>query len=198
VTSPFKPRLYLINHSLYQDTTGSSTSKRGILFIYDVFGLFIQTIRGADILASGFAPLPDSGGEYQVFMPDFFGSGPADVSGFPAKTPAQIATLQAFFQGPANPAKNLGRVVPLMEAIQTAHPEIEEWAVFGTCWGGKLAAMLSTEGTLFRVAGQAHPSLIEIGDAEKVAIPMVVLPSVDEVPEVRSPCICSSGDVFSI
>lgn len=119
-------------------------------------------------------------------MPDFFGSNPADLSGYPSKTPAQIAGILAFLQGPANPANNLAKIAPLMSAIKAAHPEIDEWAVFGTCWGAKLAALLSREGTAFKTAGQAHPSLIELGDAGQVVIPMVVLPSVDEVPEVRS------------
>lgn len=45
------------------DTAGSPIAKRGILFVYDIFGYAPQTIQGADILADE---------SYFVVMPDFF------------------------------------------------------------------------------------------------------------------------------
>lgn len=95
--------------------------------------------------------------------------------------------------GPANPATHLERIAPLMVKIEEKHPEIEEWAVFGTCWGAKMVSNLGRNGSLFKVGGQAHPSLIEFGDAGKIVVPMVVLPSVDEVPEVcTTPRLCDT------
>lgn len=152
--------------------------------IYDVFGIFVQTVRGADILASGYHETPDKGGEYKVFMPDWFGDNPADVSHYPPKTPKEVADTNWFMNGPANPAGTVPKIAPLMEAIKKANPQIESWAIQGFCWGGKIAALVSQEGSLFKAAGQAHPSLLERADASKVTIPMVVLPSLDEVPEV--------------
>jgi dienelactone hydrolase len=153
--------------------------------IYDVFGLFIQTIRGADILASGFpSDSGDKAGDYQVFMPDFFGDNPSDITTFPPKTPAQVKFTTAFMTGPAAPNRTVPLIAPIMEELKRAHPEIESWAVLGFCWGGKIAALVSQEGSLFKASGQCHPSLIDTEDAKKVRIPMVVLPSMDEDTEV--------------
>jgi len=163
--------------------TGASTATRGILVCYDVFGLYIQTIRGADILASGYPPLNDNAGNFKVFMPDFFGDSPSDLSKFPPKTPAEIKFITDFMSGPANPDKTVPLISPLMEAIKKAHPHIESWAIHGFCWGGKIAAIVSQPGSLFKASGQSHPSLLDIEDAKKVSIPMVVLPSMDEDPE---------------
>lgn len=67
-------------------------------------------------------------------MPDFFGDHVADLSIFPVKLPGDIAAVEAFFAGPANPPANLEKIAQLMTEIKKRHPEIEEWAVFGTCW----------------------------------------------------------------
>ena len=153
--------------------------------VYDVFGLYIQTIKGADILASGYAPANDTAGDFKVFMPDFFGDNPQDMANFPPKTPKQTKAIMDFMYGPASPDKSVPLVGPIMEEIQKAHPEVTSWAVFGTCWGGKIAALVSQEGTMFKASGQVHPSLLALDDAGKVANPMVVLPSMDEDVEVR-------------
>jgi dienelactone hydrolase len=166
--------------------TGPKTSTRGILFIYDVFGLYIQTLRGADILSTGFpSPLPlDNSGTYRVFMPDFFSSEPAELSNYPPKTPKQFSYISQFMAGPADPSKTLPLIPGIMKELQEKNPEIESWAVLGFCWGGKIAALSSQEGTLFKASAQAHPSLLDTEDAKKIVIPHVVLPSNDEVPEV--------------
>ena len=166
------------------DETGSPNAKRGIFLCYDVFGLFIQTIRGADILASGYPQLPDEAGDFKVFMPDFFGDSPSDIANFPPKTPVQIKAVTAFMTGPAHPDKNVPLVLPLLEAMKKENPQIESWAIMGFCWGGKIAALHSQAGTPFKASGQCHPSLLEQGDATKVTIPHVVLPSMDESLEV--------------
>lgn len=148
--------------------------------VYDVFGLYIQTLKGADILASGYAPANDTAGDFKVFMPDFFGDHPQDIANFPPKTPAQIKSIMDYMTGPADPAKTVPLIAPMMEEIKKQHPELTTFAIFGTCWGGKIAALVSQEGSLFEASAQVHPSLLDINDASKVAIPMVVLPSMDE------------------
>jgi dienelactone hydrolase len=171
----------LTNHT---DETGSLTATRGIFMVYDVFGLYIQTLKGADILASGYAPANDTAGDFKVFMPDFFGDHPQDIANFPPKTPAQIKSIMDYMTGPADPAKTVPLIAPMMEEIKKQHPELTTFAIFGTCWGGKIAALVSQEGSLFEASAQVHPSLLDINDASKVAIPMVVLPSMDEDVEV--------------
>lgn len=55
------------------DVTGSPNATRGIFLCYDVFGLFVQAIKGADILAFNYPDLPDGVGDFKVFMSDFWG-----------------------------------------------------------------------------------------------------------------------------
>jgi dienelactone hydrolase len=165
--------------------TGSDTTKRGIFVCYDIFGLYIQSIRGADILASDYAPQPDEAGDFKVFMPVFFGDHPADIANYPPKTPPQQKAIMDFMTGPANPAKTLPLILPLLDAMKKENPQIESWAILGYCWGGKISALVSQEGSPFKASGQCHPSLLETVDATKIVIPHVVLPSMDEVPEVR-------------
>lgn len=166
------------------DETGSPTAKRGIFLCYDIFGLYIQTIRGADILASGYSPIPDNSGDFKVFMPVFFGNSPADAANYPPKTPAQTKAISDFMTGPANPNKTVPLILPLLEAMKKKNPQIESWAILGFCWGGKIAALLSQAGTPFKASAQCHPSLLEQRDASNITIPHVVLPSMEEVPEV--------------
>jgi dienelactone hydrolase len=71
-----------------------------------------------------------------------------------------------------------------MADIMKKHPEIKEWGVVGYCWGAKMAALCSREGSVFRASALLHPSLLEQEDAGKVTVPMCVLASVDEIPEV--------------
>lgn len=119
-------------------------------------------------------------------MPDFFGDNPQDLNNYPPKTPAQTKIILDYFAtGPAALDKNIPLVLPLLEDMKARHPEIESWAIMGFCWGGKMAALFSTEGSLFKAAAQCHPSLVDLDDAKKVKIPMVVLPSMDENVEVR-------------
>lgn len=166
--------------------TGSPSAKKGIFVCYDIFGLYIQTIRGQDILASGYPATPDNAGEFKVFMPDWFGDSPADAANYPPKNPAQTKSIMDFMTGPANPEKTVPLIVPFLEAIKKQNPQIESWAILGYCWGGKIAAILSRAGTPFKASAQVHPSLLEMGDASKVTIPHVVLPSMEEVPEVSA------------
>src|ERR1700709_974413 len=119
------------------DETGSSNAKRGIFLCYDVFGLYIQALKGADILASGYEPVPDTAGDFKVFMPDFWGDHPQDLSIFPPKTPTEFKKINDFFvTGPANLDKTRPLIMPLFEAMKAKHPEIKVWAIMGFCWGG--------------------------------------------------------------
>lgn len=117
-------------------------------------------------------------------MPDFFGDNPADAANYPPKNPAQTKAIGDFMTGPANPNKKLPLIIPILEAIQQANPQIESWAIMGYCWGGKIAALMSQTGTPFKASAQCHPSLLEQDDASKITIPHAVLPSMEEVPQV--------------
>jgi dienelactone hydrolase len=114
------------------DETGPSTAKSGILMIYDIFGFFPQTLRGADILASG-----DESKQFKVFMPEWFEA--ADISQYPPDTAEKMTYITNFFAGPASPSRVLALIPSLMDAVKAAHPEITQWGIIGFCWGAKVA-----------------------------------------------------------
>ncbi|CZS87910.1 hypothetical protein WAI453_000292 [Rhynchosporium graminicola] len=180
---------HVTHNGLRTYETGPKDAKRGIVLIYDVFGEFIQTIRGADILATGYPAIPDTAGEFKVFMPDWFGDSPADLAAYPPKTPAQFKYIQEFMGGPADPSRTLPLILPLLSTLKASNPSIQSWAILGFCWGGKLAVLLSGEGSEFKASAQTHPSLLDIKDAREVRIPHCVLPSMEEVPEVVDPWV---------
>jgi dienelactone hydrolase len=182
-----KNRIHLRPHSDDTiDKTGPSGAKRGILVIYDVFGLYVQALKGADILGYDYDEQPDNAGEFQVFMPDWFGDHPQDMANFPPKNPKQFKAIMDFMHGHGDPARTVPLIAPLMADVRKRHPEIESFSILGFCWGGKIASLVCQEGTIFKAAAQCHPSMLDTEDAKKVTVPMCILPSQDEVPEVSS------------
>lgn len=155
-------------------STGFSDAKNGILFVYDIFGYYPQTIQGADILAHS-----DSEKPYQVFMPDFFEGSPADLAWYPPDTKEKGEKLGEFFNTTAAPPKALERIPKLVEAIKKDHG-VEKLAILGFCWGGKIANLSSQKGTPFGAAAACHPAMVDPEDAPKVTIPIALLPSKDE------------------
>lgn len=154
--------------------TGPSDAKKAILLVMDIFGFFPQTLQGADILAEG-----DKEQKYQVFIPDFFGGKPADISWFPPDTEEKGQKLGAFFKDPADPQKAAGRIPALAAAIKKEFG-VEGLAAVGFCWGGKVVNLSVREGTPFKAAAVAHPAFVDPEDAAQVTVPIAILPSKDE------------------
>lgn len=50
-------------------------------------------------MASGYSPISDDGGDFKVFMPDFLGGNPADLSNYPPKTQHQSKAIGDFMTG---------------------------------------------------------------------------------------------------
>jgi hypothetical protein len=117
------------------DETGSSKAKNAILLIYDIFGMYPQTIQGADILASSITEI--SGVPTKVFMPDWFKE-PADITQYPPDTPEKLAYIHGYFAVQASPDAIIPQIPGLMKAMMEKNPTIESWGVIGHCWGGKV------------------------------------------------------------
>ena len=152
--------------------TGQPEGKEAILYIYDIFGFWPQTLQGADIL----------GQRYKVFMPDWFEGKPADIAWYPPDTKEKGEKLGNFFQTTGAPPKTVERVPKVLEALKKM-PEnsaITKWAIVGMCWGGKVVAFTTQAGTEFKVAASCHPAMVDPNDAKNAAVPTVMLPSKDE------------------
>jgi len=154
-------------------TVGSTSSTRGIIYIYDALGYTNQTFQGADRLAEHLEAL--------VLMPDFF-EGPAlDTSIFQMGEEERKAAIGKFFAGAGDIAKSVQKLLTKVapDAVQK-YPSIKSWGAIGFCWGGKVSALVSADGTPFAATVQAHPGALAREDAEKIKIPHMCLASKDE------------------
>ncbi|KAL6715288.1 hypothetical protein ACLMJK_007553 [Lecanora helva] len=171
--------------STIEDVTGSESSSKAIIVIFDAFGFRQPTLRGADLLASSLPGL--------VVMPDLFNGDPADPDWFPTDTEEKARALEKF-----KPKAYNATLVPTM--IQSAAnaklkwPSVQAWGCFGLGWGGKLVAQASGMGTPFKVSGQAYPSQPTKEDAEKMVIPHICLASSGEAEKVKPYAEVFSGE----
>jgi len=152
--------------------SGSTSAKTGVLYIYDIFGMgFNQTLQGADLIASS-GPL--------VVMPDFFKGSPMPIAWYPPNTEEKRKNMGEFFATVAAPPKNVVKVNELVPELRKKYPSVEKWGVVGFCWGGKVATLASGPGTAFAATAQAHPALLDPGDAAKLTIPAFSIMTKDE------------------
>ncbi|KAI9663244.1 MAG: hypothetical protein M1821_008292 [Bathelium mastoideum] len=152
--------------------TGQAEAKEALLVIYDIFGFFPQTLQGADIL----------GQHYKVFVPDWFEGKPADISWYPPDTKEKGEKLGNFFQTTGAPPATAQRVPKVVDLLQK-QPEnsgIQKWGIVGYCWGGKIVALTTQQGTPFSAGAAAHPAMVDPNDAKSASVPIALLPSKDE------------------
>merc|ERR1712000_412116 len=135
--------------------TGSSNASKGLLYIYDIFGYFPQSIQGADILATS-----DKDNQYQVFIPDWFEGKPADISWYPPDNDEKGKALGNFFQTTGAPPATASKVPTIVEALTKA-----------------------TSSTPFKAAAECHPAMVDPSEAEGIKIPLCMLASNDELKE---------------
>jgi dienelactone hydrolase len=158
--------------------TGNRSATRGVLFIYDIFGFSSQSLQGADRLAESLNGL--------VIIPDLLKGEPADANDFPPNTPEKKQRMQKFMTEKATSPDNFKLLVATTMELKQKYSDVESWGIFGLCWGGKLAVLLSVSepGALFKASGQAHPARLAKEDAKKIAIPHICLVSPDEPADI--------------
>lgn len=55
---------------------------------------------------------------------------------------------------------------------------VEEFAIFGMCWGGKVATLASIHlSDMFKASGLVHPSSVQDDEAVQINIPMYLMPA---------------------
>ncbi|KGO40374.1 Dienelactone hydrolase [Penicillium expansum] len=158
---------------------GDRKAKRGVVLVYDIFGLYPQTKQGAALLAKELDCL--------VIIPDFFNGEAANIEWVGMDTAEKRDNMMGFFANKASPEKNLATLYSVTNETKSLYATVEKWAVLGLCWGGKLAALASTDQTPFVASGQTHPALLDIADARRMAIPHICLVSPDEPADILNP-----------
>ena len=109
---------------------GNRSAKRGVVLIYDIFGLYPQTKEGAALLAQELNCL--------VIIPDFFHGKGADLNWVAIDTEGKNNKLMAFMGEEANPEKNVAALFSIMKETKLLYPNVEKWGALGLCWGGKV------------------------------------------------------------
>ncbi|EED14969.1 dienelactone hydrolase, putative [Talaromyces stipitatus ATCC 10500] len=158
--------------------TGNTSSKSGVVVIYDIFGFYPQTLQGADLLAAQTGAV--------TFVPDVLENWYALHDWIPPDNEEKRIAFQTFFAENAAPPLVLPKVNAWLAEAKGKYPSVEKWGILGLCWGGKIAVLESTEGTSYAVSGQVHPGLYDANDAKNAVIPHVVLASKDESTDVTA------------
>ncbi|KAL4967884.1 Alpha/Beta hydrolase protein [Aspergillus stella-maris] len=156
----------------YTYVTGPRDSKTAILAIYDIFGNSPQTTQGADILSSTLNCL--------VLIPDFFNGDGAKYDWVPADSKEKEKLLMEFVNSKASFGGAAGKIEGIVEEYKREFSSVEKWGAYGLCWGGKVLALSSGEGTVFGGTVQVHPGRMDVADVENLSIPHAVLASKDE------------------
>ncbi|KAL3458749.1 hypothetical protein BJX64DRAFT_212684 [Aspergillus heterothallicus] len=156
--------------------TGPRTSRIGLVCVYDIFGLAIQTLQGADRLASQLSAT--------VLVPDFFHGDAIKPEWFPPDTEEKKELVTKFLSEKAALPQNSEALKALMAMSKDKFPSVEKWGAYGLCWGGKLVVLNSGLETPFVATGQVHPGRLDTADADSLAVPHIVLASKDEPADV--------------
>ncbi|GAM34686.1 hypothetical protein TCE0_015r02420 [Talaromyces pinophilus] len=162
--------LVILGEKVY--VAGDKTASRAIVWVFDIFGYSLQTLRGADIVAASLSS--SSKGPVAVLVPDWFDGTVANKAWVPPVTDEQTAKLGNFIKTKAAPELVVLRVLKFAEGLkqqQPTLPNIRSLGIFGFCWG---------------VAVQTSPSRADPEEAANISVPMALLLSKDEdLPTMR-------------
>jgi dienelactone hydrolase len=136
-------------------------------------------VQGADLLSSA---------STKIFYPDFLNNSPADPSWFAPSSPDGPANIKKFFESTASPPAAVAKISGFIAEVRETYG-IEEWGIFGLCWGGKVVSLfVGSEGEgegakAVNAAAQAHPAMLDPSDALTITIPFLTIASGDEKEE---------------
>ncbi|KAF3902409.1 hypothetical protein ABW20_dc0109673 [Dactylellina cionopaga] len=103
-----------------------------------------------------------------------------DINKFPPKTDEDKQAIGNFFKNQADIPKTQETALKVLEGLKGKYPSVKKWGIFGLCWGGKAATIISKNTGEFAASGQAHPAFLDPSDIEALTIPHLCLSSKDE------------------
>lgn len=120
-----------------QDVAGNTSSKTGIVVIYDIFGFYPQTLQGADLLAAQTGAV--------TFVPDVLENEYALRAWLPPDNEEKRNALMSFLKESAATHLILPKVDAWLAEAKGKYPSVEKWGIFGLCWGGKVSTSFDVE-----------------------------------------------------
>jgi len=171
VDADYVPRGHIINigNLPVYEAADNLNSRRVLIAIYDIFGLSHPNMKQiTDHMALQL-------GGFRAVLPDFFRGENWDLN-----VPINPIDLAAFLQRVGD-WDSIVRpdLVNIVQHYQSLG--VEEFAIFGMCWGGQIAALSAIElFSEFRASASIHPSFVTNDQAPLVRMPMYLMPSRDE------------------
>ncbi|OLL26658.1 putative AIM2 family protein [Neolecta irregularis DAH-3] len=144
-------------------SVGKKNSETALICFYDIFGLQIPTLQGADILSAALG--------CRVIMPDFFKGNAWPLSNFPPSDQGEFKKWLEPFYYP-------GIQSIISQFVDMARNDgAKKIGAYGFCWGGK---MVVKTGKTFAAIALCHPAFITGEDAAGVEVPLALFPSDNE------------------
>ncbi|KAG8931188.1 hypothetical protein FRC02_003084 [Tulasnella sp. 418] len=151
---------------------GPEDAENAIIFVFDIFGYYPQTLQAADILAQTL--------NVRVVMPDWFRGKPMDLRHFPPLTDENKKAIGDFFGDIGRTDKRLPELYAVAEQLKK--DGAKKVASVGQCWGGKMNILAGATDHFVAVAA-IHPAFTDPADAEKLKVPLALFPSKDDTPD---------------
>jgi len=165
---PLGSEIIIGNLTVYEyEAPDNANKNRMLIGAYDAFGF------GYDNIKQVVDQLAVQNGGFKAILPDFFRGEILNPDSSSDEILEWLTTVG-----------NWDSVVKpdLINLIRHYQNEgVEHFAIFGFCWGGKVATLAAIElSEYFKASGLIHPSLVENSEAVDVKIPMYLMPSQDE------------------
>jgi len=171
VDSDYIPRGHIINigNLPVYEAADNLDKKRLVIAIYDIFGLSHPNMKQV----TDHVALQNDG--FRTVMPDFFRGESWDLN-----TPIDPIDLAAFLDRVGDWERiikpDLINVVLHYQGLG-----VEEFAIFGMCWGGQITTLSAIElNSYFKASAIVHPAFITNDEAQLVRIPMYLMPSMEQ------------------
>jgi len=175
VVGDYVPRGQVINigNLPVYEVPDNVNSGRMLIHIHDIFGFSSPNLRQvADLMAL-------QQGGFRVVLPDFFRgeSWDRNIPVDPNNTPP---ALQALLDRVGNWELNVRQ--DLINVVRHYQSQgVQEFAIYGNCWGGRIATLAASELYMeFRASAFITPLHMTNALAPAVRIPLFLVPSRDE------------------
>jgi len=163
--NPLGTMINIGNLTVYEyEAPDNKNKKRLLIGVHDIYGLRYDNLKQVTdqmaIQSDGF----------KAVLPDFFRGDTWDVDRDPNDRQEWMDRV-GDWNGIIKP--DLINIVQYYKSR-----DVEEFAIFGMCWGGKIATLAAIElSEYFKASGLVHPSSVTDDEAEDVKIPMYLMPA---------------------
>ncbi|KAJ3073673.1 hypothetical protein HDU98_000946 [Podochytrium sp. JEL0797] len=158
----------------YLSAPPATPSTKAVIVVYDIFGMHPNAKQVADLLSASLGCI--------VLVPDFLRGIPIDMAG-------GMSGIMKYIQEYGDYDRIVkADLVRSCAWLKETHGVTSIGAV-GLCWGGLMTTRMGDDAGSpgfedVKAVATAHPSLLQVEFAEKLQVPLCMLPSKDEDPKL--------------